>query len=180
MSNKYLEIIIGPMYASKTSKLIEIYKKNVYCSIPTIVINHESDTRYSDTMLSTHDKVMIPCIKTNNLFDIWKNNKMDDYSVILINEAQFFEDLVQFVNQMLDKNKKIYIFGLDGDFERKKFGYILDLIPICDKVYKLNSLCAICKDGTLGIFSKRISNEKQQVLVGSDNYIPVCRDCYSK
>jgi len=36
----------------------------------------------------------------------------------------------------------------------------------------------MCKDGTPGIFSKRISGEKQQVLVGSDNYIPVCRNCY--
>ena len=81
---------------------------------------------------------------------------------------------------MLKWNKKIYICGLDGDFERKKFGSILDLIPLCDKVEKLSSLCSICKDGAPGIFSLRLTKEKQQTLVGSNNYIPVCRNCYEK
>ena len=79
---------------------------------------------------------------------------------------------------MLKYNKKVYICGLDGDFERKKFGQILDLIPMCDKVTKLTSLCSQCKDGTPGIFSMRLTNETAQTVVGSDNYIPVCRKCY--
>ena len=70
--------------------------------------------------------------------------------------------------------------GLDGDFERKKFGQILDLIPLCDKVTKLTSLCSICKNGTVGIFSKRITSQTEQTVVGSDNYIPVCRSSYNK
>ena len=76
--------------------------------------------------------------------------------------------------------KKVYICGLDGDFKKQKFGEILDLIPLCDKVTKLTSICSLCKNGNPGIFSKRISDEKEQTLVGSDNYIPVCRICYVK
>jgi thymidine kinase len=98
--------------------------------------------------------------------------------VILINEGQFFDDLQPCVLQMLSEKKKVYIAGLDGDFERKKFGSLLDLIPLCDKVTKLTSLCSICKNGTHGIFSLRLTKEKQQMLIGSDNYIPVCRHCY--
>jgi thymidine kinase len=79
---------------------------------------------------------------------------------------------------MLKHKKKIYVGGLDGDFERKKFGQILDLIPICDNVRKITSLCSLCKDGTRGIFSMRLTSETEQTVVGSDNYIPVCRDCY--
>ena len=60
----------------------------------------------------------------------------------------------------------------------KKFGQILDLIPLCDKVEKLTSLCSICKNGKKGIFSMRLTNEKEQTVVGSENYIPVCRECY--
>ena len=99
-------------------------------------------------------------------------------SDLLVNEAQFFSDLEEFVKKLLNKNKKIYICGLDGDFKCKKFGTILDLIPLCDKVTKLSSLCSICKDGTPGIFSKRLSLEEEQTVVGSSNYIPVCRKCY--
>jgi thymidine kinase len=119
---------------------------------------------------------MIPCIKTDNLKAVLTN--ITDAQVVIINEGQFFNDLYEVVLQMIHLKKKIYIGGLDGDFERKKFGQILDLIPLCDKVSKLTSLCSICKDGTPGIFSKRITTEKEQTVVGSDNYIPVCRKCY--
>ena len=174
----YLEIFIGPMFSGKTSKLIDLYKQYSFCNIPLAVINHSSDTRYDDTMLSTHDKIMIPCIQTSYLARI--TNDMDNVEVILINEGQFFEDLYDFVVDMLKFNKKIYVSGLDGDFKREKFGKILDLIPLCDKVTKMTSLCSLCKNGTPGLFSMRLTNEKEQMLIGSSNYIPVCRFCYEE
>jgi len=189
----YLEIILGSMYSSKSTRLVEIYKQCKFCNIPVSIINHTIDKRYHDTMLSTHDKVMVPCLQANKLSDIWANsrfiescNQSDKYAhnllkssdVILINEGQFFPDLYEIVVDMLNNNKKVYVCGLDGDFERKKFGTILDLIPLCDNVHKLSSLCSLCKDGTLGIFSMRLTSEKEQTIVGSDNYIPVCRKCY--
>ena len=193
MQNKaYLEIILGPMFSGKTSKLLEIYKHCKFCNIPVQVINHSLDTRYHSTMLSTHDKTMIPCIQTTSLNNLWNySNSEDSYNemadnhiqlrssqVILINEAQFFSDLSDIVQDMLKEGKQVYLSGLDGDFQRKRFGSLLDLIPLCDKVTKLTSLCNICKNGEPGIFSMRLTNETQQTLIGSDNYIPVCRACY--
>ena len=180
----YLEIYVGAMYASKTSKLLELYKQYTFCNVRVTVINHAHDTRYHDTLLSSHDKVMVPCVQTDRLKEIWSNPDSERYAeihnseVILINEAQFFEDLYECVTDMLRDKKKVYIAGLDGDFERKKFGQMLELIPMCDKVTKLTALCSLCRDGTPGIFSLRLTQEKQQTLIGSDNYIPVCRYCY--
>ena len=188
----YLEIILGSMYAGKTSKILEVYKQCKFCNIPVTAINHTIDNRYDNELLSTHDHVKIPCLQASQLNDIWTDNgyqktgdKMDytvlrNSDVILINEGQFFPDLYDVVVDMLLHNKKVYVCGLDGDFERKKFGQILDLVPLCDKVTKLSSLCSLCKNGTPGIFSMRLTKEKQQTLVGSDNYIPVCRKCYEQ
>jgi thymidine kinase len=193
-SNGYLELIIGPMFSGKTSRLVEIYNQCKFCDIPVAAINHDIDIRYHEELLSTHDKIKIPCIKTNLLKNIWKpdikglsdrgesngNCLIIRYSkVVLINEGQFFDDLFEAVSEMVNSGKQVYVCGLDGDFERKKFGQILDLIPLCDKVTKLTSLCSKCKNGTPGIFSMRLTNEKEQTVVGSENYIPVCRDCYS-
>jgi len=176
--NAYLEIILGSMFSGKTSRIVEIYKQCIFCNIPVSVINHCIDTRYDDSLLSTHDKIKIPCIKTAKLNDLIDNSDITSSQVVLINEGQFFDDLYEFVSLLLKHGKKVYVCGLDGDFERKKFGQILDLIPLCDRVTKLTSLCSLCKNGNLGIFSKRISAEKEQTVVGSDNYIPVCRSCY--
>ena len=80
-----------------------------------------------------------------------------------------------------DHNKHVIVIGLDGDSDRNNFGQIHKLIPLCDDITKLKALCSLCKDGTSGIFSKKIVDSDMQVLVGStDKYMAVCRSCYLK
>lgn len=179
--SSYLELFVGCMYAGKTGKLVDIYRQSLFCNLKTMVINYDGDKRYSQTELSTHDKIMIPCVQTETLESLYIDykDKIAETDVILINEGQFFPDLYSWVSHLIDNSKKrIYICGLDGDFERNKFGQILDLIPLCDKITKLTALCSICKDGTPAIHSFRRTAESGQLVIGSDNYIPLCRKCY--
>jgi thymidine kinase len=176
MSQSYLEIIVGPMFSGKTTRLVNLYNRYVNEQKIVCVINYSEDKRYHDTMLSTHDKVMIPCIFTNKIADVWESISKSD--IILINEGQFFVDLYDEVFKMVEiEGKKVHICGLDGDFLRKKFGNLSDLLPLCDEVIKLKAKCSICNE--YAIFSHRITQEKQQVVIGSDNYIPLCRKCYN-
>ena len=176
-----LELWIGPMFSGKTTQLIQAYKKYTFIGKNVCVINYTADTRYHDTMLSSHDKIMIPCIQTMSLSDFGIVETMLEADVILINEGQFFNDLYNIVLNLVDKHKKIVgICALDGDFLRQRFGRVLDLIPHCDKITKLRALCSICRDGKEAIFSHRITHESEQVVIGSDNYMPLCRECYMK
>jgi thymidine kinase len=180
----YLEVILGPMFSGKTSKLVEIYKQYTFCNIPILVINHSEDTRYSDTDMMTHDLVKLKCIQSNTILSVLNDHihlfEQRKPLAVLINEGQFFPDLYTTVYRMVfEFNASVYVAGLDGDFKQKKFGQILDLIPICDKVFKLHSLCVKCKDGTKAIFSHRINQEcEDQKQIGAEEaYIPVCRKC---
>jgi thymidine kinase len=76
------------------------------------------------------------------------------------------------------KNKKVYVCGLDGDFQRLEFGSILKIVPLCDDVVKLKAICKGCKIRD-GIFTFRLTNEKEQMLVGTTNYTALCRNCYN-
>ena len=203
----YLELFLGPMFSGKTSRLIEIYKTQEFCGQNPLVINFSGDNRYPnhDTHMSSHDSRMIPCIKCNTLSEIFdinqiNNNLYDDNDdinknnvirslidethpkftrTILINEGQFFPDILPWVKSMISKlNKRIYIAALDGDFERNTIGDVLQLIPYSNKCSKLTSLCYECRDGTEALFSYRITNETTQIVIGTDNYIPLCRSCY--
>jgi thymidine kinase len=180
----YLELILGSMFSGKTSYLLEVYKKCVFCNIPVAVINYAADNRYTtESMLSTHDKQMIPCILASTISEAVKNHAdtINQAETILINEGQFFPDIEEQVKQLVEgSNKRVYICGLDGDFERKPIGNLLQLVPFSDHIVKLKSLCSLCRDGTPGVFSFRITNEKSQVVIGSSNYIPLCRECYQR
>ncbi len=140
----YLELILGSMFSGKTSYLLEVYKKCVFCNIPVAVINYSADNRYtSEPMLSTHDKQMIPCILANTIHDAIQNNleTVTSAETILINEGQFFPDIEEEVKKLVEQfNKRVYICGLDGDFNRKPIGNLLQLFPFFDNIIKLNSI----------------------------------------
>ena len=218
----YLELWTGPMYSGKTSKILELYKQFTFCGISNCVINYEEDNRYQDseTHLSSHDQIRIPCIRSKTMAEIadivrvsvseararanlsvsvsvsvseanvsvsaaTPGKYLDKFlasKVILINEGQFFPDIVEWVRTAVDVyNKKVYICGLDGDFERKSFtGNWLDLTRYCDKIYKLHSFCNKCKKKP-AIFSHRLNQDNTlQKVIGADMYIPLCRKCFLK
>ena len=179
----YLELILGPMFSGKTSTLKKIYDQCMYCNMPVMVINYEADNRYCDaSFMSTHDKIMIPCVKGLSILEILEQNKekVNESEVILINEGQFFKDIDTVIHLVEDLHKRVYICGLDGDFKKNKIGSLLDLIPHCDNVYKLKSLCSECRNGKSGLFSYRITDETDQVVIGVENYKPVCRACFER
>ena len=180
----YLEMFIGPMWSGKTSELLKLHKRFSFCEIPVLAINYLRDDRYVTNTICSHDMVNIPCCSAtelNNVSDIVNNEVNDTFEkakVVLINEGQFFKDIYDWVKTAVEQhNKQIYICGLDGDFQRNSFGDILKLIPICDKVTKLHSLCGGCKCNN-AIFTHRQSMDLQQELIGTDIYVPLCRKCY--
>ena len=174
----YLKVILGPMFSGKTTELIRIYKRYISCDIKVCVVNYKEDVRYHEYLMSTHNKETIPSINVYKLKEIMDTH--DKYSVYVINEGQFFDDLYDCVDELVNKyKKKVYVCGLDGDYKRKKFGSILDIIPLADDVVKIKGICKDCKEKD-AIFTCRITKEKEQKLIGADNYIPLCRSCYNQ
>ena len=183
LNTGYLKVIIGCMFSGKTTELFKEYRRHESCGFECLFLNHEMDTRYvkEKDKTATHDKDVINSINIGSkLFDFFKKESyISRYDVILINEGQFFEDLYEFIDWAVNKHKKrVYVCGLDGDYQRKRFGSILDIIPMADDIIKLK---AICKECTFkeAIFTFRLTSEKQQTVIGSDNYIAVCRKCYN-
>jgi len=179
----YLKVILGSMFAGKTTELIKEYRRFEACGFQCLFINHNIDKRYGsgENETTTHDKIMINSINVgDNLFDFFKKKgSLRRYDVILINEGQFFKDLYKFVDYIVNSlHKKVYVCGLDGDFKRKKIGSILDIIPLCDDVIKLKAICSNCKNND-GIFTYRLTDEKKQIVVGAKNYSVLCRKCYN-
>lgn len=177
MSGGSLSITLGPMFSGKTTWLVNTYNLLLSQNENVAVINYAEDTRYHDTMLSTHDLVMIPCIHAITINDVANHNSIVSATAVLINEGQFFPDIYDSVIKMVEHaNKRVFICGLDGDFKRNKFGGLLDLIPMANEVCKLEAKCNQCDKPAP--FSHRITNETSQIVIGSSNYIPLCRSCY--
>jgi hypothetical protein len=65
---------------------------------------------------------------------------------------------------MADQKKIVVVAALDGTFQRKPFGSVLDLIPLSDEVTKLNAVCMMCYQDAP--FSRRIGSEMAVEVIG--------------
>lgn len=166
-----VHLYIGPMYAGKTTLL-----NSLHSYYGGVVLDFSEDTTNNIGTFKTHNNVSNQCYKVNKLMKFMEELGTTEKN-IFINEAQFFDDLYDFVLKY-ENDKNIYIFGLDGDFERKPFGQILNVIPLADTLNKLSGICKLCSRNSL--FSKRIVSNKEQYLLDETAYIPTCRECYMK
>ena len=171
-----LSIILGPMFSGKSTELIRKIRLAKTINKKVLVIKPKIDNRYDDNKVVSHSFESEICQTVDNLESL--DLIIINYDLIVIDEGQFFSDLKQYVLKWLDINHKdIIIGGLDGDFERKPIGQILELIPYSDKCVKINSLCKMCNNGNEGIFTHRISKQltNQIEIGGSESYMPLCR-----
>lgn len=80
-------------------------------------------------------------------------------------------------DKLAEMGRIVIISALDATFQRRPFGSILELVPLCEHVLKLTAVCAYCgKDAS---FSQRLTNDNAiEVIGGSEIYKPVCRNCF--
>ena len=174
-----LELIVGCMYSGKSTELLR--RVNRYKSIGkrVLVVNHSLDKRYSDEpVMVTHSGETMDAIKVDDLKWVVPIN----YDVIAIDEGQLFEELYNRVMYLVEQmNLDVIVAGLNGDYKRENFGEIFKLYPVASNIHHCLALCSQCKDGTPGMFTYRITDEKDQLLIGSNEmYIAVCRRCFIK
>jgi thymidine kinase len=171
-----IELILGPMFSGKSTRLIELMRKYVYKAKKTIMVKYYADQRYSEkSEVVTHDLIKydsINCKLLRNSFDTLKQ-----YDVIGIDEGQFFADLVEVCEELALMGKIVLIAALNGDFRMEPFPVIQRIISKSDKIKLLKAYCFNChKDAK---FSLRIVQSNETVLIGAgEAYKPACRECH--
>ena len=75
-----LELIIGPMYASKTTELIKIANRFKSINKKIIAVNHKINNRYGSCNIVSHDsKELDDCVVIDKLELLNNNTKYLDY-----------------------------------------------------------------------------------------------------
>jgi len=176
-SHGQIQVIFGPMFSGKTTELIRRIKRYGFAKYNCLLVKYANDVRYDDICVATHDRQVAKAVSCTLLEKI--ENLTADYDVIGIDEGQFFPDVVTFSENMANKGKTVVVAALDGTFQRKGFGSILDLVPLAESVIKLSAVCMNCFGE--GSFTKRFGSETEiEVIGGAETYMAACRLCHMK
>lgn len=174
----WIEVICGGMFSGKTEELIRRAKRAKIAGQKVLVVKPKTDNRYSDTEVVSHNDTAIPSVvvsESNHIIDL-----SNDFQVICIDEAQFFDnEIVNIANQLANHQKRVIVAGLDMDYEGKPFGPMPYLLAVAEFVTKLHAICT--KSGMLASYSQRVVEGTEQVMVGEyDAYEPRARHCFSR
>lgn len=186
--NGYLVVIYGPMFSSKTDYLLMLLSVRMGISQKILIINSILDIRpgiKSSGILTSHrdspSKVKTATeVYAKDLSEI-SQKLIYEHEVIGIDEAQFFSDIT-LVYEWIKLGKTVITAGLIFTSECKPFGKYIELLSHADEVIPLTAVCIKCREEK-GIIlpakmTKCLKIKDTDVMIGSDEYIPVCRKCY--
>lgn len=195
MTNRFknaptITVFTGPMFAGKSTKLIECYSSSETDKVNKAVFKYIHDTRYSDKPeVITHTRIVLPCYMISTCSEI---NKLitPDIQEIFIDEAQFFPDIYDWITELITNKqnsepksaiKNIYIAGLNLDAKGNIFNKQLDdIIQFADECHILHAKCYVCTAPAM--YTKLLKQEDTQkmnnsniLIGGSDLYQPACK-----
>ena len=176
-SNGWIEVICGSMFSGKTEELIRRLRRAEFANQQLILFKPKIDNRYSKNNVVSHSGNEFEAVLIENSSEIIGH--IDQHMVVAIDEAQFFDDGIVGVGELLSaKGIRVVLAGLDMDYTGKPFGPMPNLLAVAEYVTKVHAICVSC--GNLAQFSNRTVSETSQVLVGAvEKYRPLCRACFT-
>jgi len=187
MNTNWIDLITGCMYAGKSSEALRRAKNCLYAKQTILAIKPAIDKRYDPEAICTHDKIKLDAIPVDNLTQILDHVEKINPQVVLIDEVAFLpEGIVDLILNLSDKGMRIICTSLNMDYTGKPFAIMRDLMPVCDRVDVLHSICVRC--GDKASFSQKIDKDGNPITknspvvdIGSDGkYEAVCRKCFVK
>ena len=182
-----LEVVCGPMFSGKTEELLRRIRRAHIAKLPVALFKPATDTRYDNVEVVSHDKNAMPSIVVPNSQALWDHiqassqrqpGRSEGYSIVAVDEAQFFDDnLPKVCNDLANQGYRVIVAGLDLDYEGVPFGPMPQLLALAEEVTKLHAVCV--ETGRSAHFSHRIAGGTDQVELGAqDRYIPLARHAY--
>ncbi|GKV66297.1 MULTISPECIES: thymidine kinase [Sporosarcina] len=180
MQGGWMEVICGSMFSGKSEELIRRIRRAEFAKQKIAVFKPEIDDRYSEEAVVSHDGTSMIANPISKAREI-PNLVTDDFDVVAIDEAQFFdEEIVEVAIGLANRGFRVIIAGLDQDFRGEPFGPMPRLMAVAELVTKLQAVCTVC--GSPSSRTQRLidgrpaSSDDPIVLVGaSEAYEPRCR-----
>lgn len=172
----WIEVICGSMFSGKTEELIRRLRRALIARQKVEIFKPNIDNRYSNNHIVSHSDQRIPSISVANASEILQ--QADEAQVVGVDEAQFFgPDLVQVVQELANKGKRVIVAGLDQDYRGQPFEPMPQLLAIAEYITKTLAICVKC--GAPANRTQRLSKDSARVVVGAANiYEARCRRCH--
>jgi thymidine kinase len=175
MRNPEFIMFTGPMFGSKTTRLLAVVDRFRYQQRKVAAFKPLMDDRYSGVEIRTHSGGHLPAIGIQNGQDIIRHlaNLSDECDVVAVDEAFMIDGIADALAGLFRKGKTIVISSLQLSASGNVFEEIRDMIPWATKIEICPAVCPVC--GRDAHYTHRKVEGLAEIAVGgADMYEPRC------
>ena len=171
-----LEVICGPMFAGKTTMLMERIRQARAAGVVVGVFRPARDTRSSPASIMTHSGLSLGATEIDSADEVLAGRHA--CTMAAIDEAHFFaQALLEPCLELRRRGAHVLVAGVDLDHRGRMFEPFASLIPHADLVQRLQGTCARC--GRPSTHTQRLVEEEGRIVVGGDDlYEARCAACF--
>ena len=178
--NPFFNIYIGPMFGSKTTRLLGDIDRLKHKSMKVLALKPNIDSRYDNNCIASHNGGKVKAINIDSGHEIYKILSEEDYNVIAVDEAFMISNIDEVLIDLYKSGKSIIISSIQLDSNEKPFENIRNMLPFGTKVEICPAVCTKCNEDayfTMALFD--IDNASQEEkLGGKEKYEPRCHKHY--
>lgn len=173
----WVEVIAGSMFSGKSEELIRRLNRARIARQKVQVFKPKIDERYSKEEIASHSGQTHDSTPVTTAAELMKLVR-DETEVVGIDEGQFFDmAIIDAVNELAERGKRVIVAGLDQDYTGKPFEPMPQLLSVAEFITKTHAICVKC--GGTANYSQRTVESDERVEVGaSDKYEARCRKCF--
>jgi len=178
MSSPEFIIFTGPMFSSKTTKLLACLERYKYQKRTIHAFKPKIDDRYSRTEISTHSGWRQPArnIATGGELLVWahsKLNRKEKCDIIAVDEAFMIPDIGTALISLYRSGLTIVVSSLDMSSNCNPFDEMSVMFPYATRVEKCTAVCTTC--GADAPYTHRKDKSGEEIAVGgAEMYEPRC------
>lgn len=170
MKRGILEVIVGPMYAGKSSEIMKRVLWHKHKGDNVTVLKPQLDDRYTPGYIQTHDghKIEVWTVNTIEAEPLLTAPSGSKPGLVVIDEIQFFHDtyyVIEVIEEILKNGVDVIVAGLDQDSRGIPWPTSGAMLALADTVVKLTALCHEC--GRPATKTYRTISDGDRVQVGS-------------
>ncbi len=172
-----IEVVCGSMFSGKTEELLRRIKRALLARQRTQLFKPRVDDRYDAVKVVTHEGVNADALPVATAEELLRSVAAD-VAVVGVDEVQYFDgSIVEALDTLANRGKRVIVAGLDQDYRGRPFGPVPALMAIAEYVTKLHAVCARC--GGEACRSQRLVAQEAQLFVGgAAAYEARCRSCF--
>jgi thymidine kinase len=172
-------VYTGPMFSSKTSRLLSSLERYKYQHKRIVLYKPEIDDRYSETEVITHggSKMSAVCVKSGADVIQHLATLNENPHVVAVDEAFMIPNIAETLIWLYRNGYSVVVSSLELSSTGLVFSEVEKMLPWATKVEKLSAVCVVCNRDAYYTYKKQVGGDEIEVG-GAELYEPRCLKCH--